>query len=146
MKTFFLFFITWLIFATAGGVVGYCVFSSPRIDRLVEKGVPIYGKVISKERENHGNLNYSYVVDDKEYFGNGGAGGGNPRFDDIQIGQQFIVYYDSEVPEKSIAGYPQLHQEAHNGGIVFCIIMFPLFPMAILTAIYLGICYSRKQA
>jgi hypothetical protein len=75
-------------------------------------------------------------VDGKQYAGTGSAGRGNPNFDQIQIGQEMIVFYDPDIPEKSILGYPQLYSKANYLGVLFSSIFFPFFPMIVIYAIY----------
>lgn len=136
-KIVFIFFIFWLFFTAVGAGVGYFVFNLPRINHLVEKGVPIYGKVIATEPEQHQGVIFTYEVNGMQYSGNGNAGRGNPDFDQIQIGQKVVVFYDSENPENSILGYPQLYQGSEKFGILFCAIFFPIFPMIVIIGSFL---------
>ncbi len=136
-KLIFILFIVWLFLTAIGAGVGYFVFNLPSINHLVEKGVPIYGKVIAKEPDQHQNVIFTYEVAGKQYTGNGNAGRGNPNFDQIQIGQKVVVFYDSENPESSILGYPQLYQGGEKSGILFCAIFFPIFPMIVIIGSFL---------
>ena len=77
-------------------------FNSSDLDHLVEEGVGVYGIVTAKEPNDHQGVKYYYQVNGKNYQGNGSAGRGNADFNQIQIGQKVIVYYDFDNPEKAI--------------------------------------------
>jgi hypothetical protein len=62
------------------------------MENLARNGVQIYGTVTSKDPDNHAAVNYVYRVGGKEFDGTGHSGGGNPRFDEIQVGQSVMLY------------------------------------------------------
>lgn len=125
-----------MFLASVGFVVGSFLLNQDDIQQFTEKGIAVYGKVTSKEPDNHQVVRYSYNVGDRRYTGAGNAGRGNPNFDQIQIGQQIIVYYDSENPEKSILGYPQYYASTNHIGVLFVTIFFPVFPMIVIYMLY----------
>jgi hypothetical protein len=67
----------------------------------------VSGSVISKDSENHRTIRYRYNVGDLEYTGTGAGGRGNDDFDDIRIGQDVFLYYDSSNPSESYLGDPK---------------------------------------
>lgn len=128
--------VTWIIFATIGFGFGKWAFGSPEVDRFAEKGVPIYGYAVEKYPDKHATIRYSYEVGEKQYDGVGNSGYGNPGFDEIQIGQKVVVFYDPEAPEQSMMGYPQSYNQINRYGTIFSAIFFPIFPMVIVCLVY----------
>lgn len=136
MKHVAIFFFIWLILSIIGFGVGSLVFNQNSLQQFTDKGIPIYGKVIATEPENHQLIQYEYVIAGNQYTGAGNAGRGNPNFDQIQIGQQVVVFYDPKSPENSILGYPQLYSRSNYFGVLFSAILFPVFPIITIYALY----------
>ncbi len=145
MKYVIVIFIVWIIFTALGYGIGMFAFNSPDLDHLAEKGVGIYGIVTGKEPENHSNIKYSYQVNGRNYQQNGSAGRGNPDFDQIQIGQKVVVYYDSENPEKAILGYPQFYSTTNRNAILQTTLFLPFFPLMITIIILLAYRNAAKN-
>lgn len=112
-------------------------FNSSDLDHLVEEGVGVYGIVTAKEPNDHQGVRYYYQANGKNYQGNGSAGRGNADFNQIQIGQKVIVYYDFDNPEKAILGYPQLYSGTNHSAILFTTLFLPFFPLIITIAVLL---------
>jgi hypothetical protein len=74
--------------------------------RLANAGRQVRGRVVSKEADNHQAVRYSYVVDNKIYTAVGRAGNGNPRFEDLAVGEVVSVTYLPTDPAKSALGNP----------------------------------------
>jgi Protein of unknown function (DUF3592) len=144
MKYILILFSVWLFFAVVGLGIGLLIFNSSSLNHFVEKGVPIYGRVTLKEPDEHQLVTFTYEVNGKQYTGIGNADRGNPAFDKIQIGEQVVVFYDSENPEESILGYPRLYARANNGMALFLAIFLPIFPL-ILTSIILLLYRASKR-
>ncbi len=144
MKTFIIFFVIWLTLSAVGYGIGQFVFSPTRLEYMTKDGEGIYGRVVAKEEENHGIIRYSYNVGGTEHTGAGFSRNGNPDFDDIQIGDRVIVYYDPANPERSMMGYPRNDLEGQYSGILFLTVVFPVFPMILILAIYFGIRTSKR--
>jgi hypothetical protein len=136
MKPIIAFLIVWLILAGVGYSLGSFVFDRSEADSFAEKGNPVYGKVTAKDPNNHAAVSYIYKVNEKEFQGIGGAGRGNPSFDQLQIGQQVVVFYNPLNPQISMLGYPQLQAKANQNVIWFTTIAFPVFPMLLLFLVY----------
>ena len=98
-----------------------------------------------KEPEDHQAIEYTYTVNGREYAGTGTDEGIQP-FENIQIGDQFIVVYDPENPEQSISGYPHDRILRNNTGIYFVTVVFPVIPMAQIIVIYLAIQFYKRNA
>ena len=121
---------------TIGFTIGSFIFDSSDFNKFEERGVAVYGKVIDKEPQNHARIIYTYNVNGKQYTGYGGAGRGNPRFDQIEIGEQIVVYYDAEFPESSIPGYPQFYRGNNYWGVILTTIFLPIIPLTIIFIFY----------
>jgi hypothetical protein len=145
MKRIVILFFAWLLLATMGFAIGSLIFNPNETSKFTEKGNSIYGKVTAKDADNHATVRYSYIVNGKEFFGAGGAGRGNPNFDQLQIGQQVVVFYMPEHPEESILGYPQLYSQSQYTGILFTTIFFPVFPLLMIFALYKIIKSNKKS-
>jgi hypothetical protein len=145
MKILIVFLFAWLLLSAVGYGIGFYVFDPGHLDHMAKNGEGVWGRVTSKEPENHATVRYSYVVNDKEYVGAGHAGDENPEFDKIQIGDRVVVYYDPDNPAESILGNPWDDLGAQNTGILFLTIVFPIIPMLLILGIYFGIRIAKKN-
>ena len=150
MKVFLIFLFVWAIISS----LGYCVINfSPddsrwenRWENLAKNGVQTYGTVTSKDPDNHAAVNYVYKVGDREFDGAGHAGGGNPGFDEIQVGQSVMLYYDPKNPSDSFLGGPQYQiagdklLRSRATAALFVISFLAIFP--IYFAVYMA---TRKK-
>jgi len=141
-----MFLLIWAALSGVGYGIGAFIFDEAQTElrHFVEDGKPIWGKVIAKDPENHATIRYTYVVDGTSYSGQGGSGRGNPRFDDIKVGDNVVVYYDPTDPAKSFMGYPQYKLQASYSVVVFLAIAFPILPMIVILAIFFAIRAARK--
>lgn len=126
------FFFAWLFFATLGYGIGYLVFDQAHVIRLAEDGIEAYGKVTSKEPDNHRAIRYTYVVDGHEYSGSGAAGRGNENFDEIGIGESVVIFYDPVNPADSFLGYPQGLADSQDTLIIIISISLSVIAPALL--------------
>ena len=136
MKQILIFFVIWLGLVTIGLAMGFGIFRPGQFDRFTDRGVPAYGIVTAKEPENHALLRYRYSVGGVEYTGAGGARRGNPDFASIKIGDQIIIYYDSENPQDSITGYPEQYSSIYYSAPWLVAVIFPIIPMFLIVTIY----------
>ena len=86
-------------------------------------------KVVGKEPENHNFIRYSYLVNGNHYSGLGNAGGENPDFDQLRVGDQLKIVYDSRQPEESIVRSAQSQASSVTRGVIVLGILGPLFSM-----------------
>jgi hypothetical protein len=121
------YFAIWLAFALAGVVIGVIATDSLKYYRLKTEGIKVHGQVIGKEPQNHQSIRYSYVVGEQTYSNLGSAGRGNPSFAALNMGDSVIVYYDPDNPSNSCLGYPSRHLQDSIGGIIFLVVLLPLF-------------------
>ena len=115
-----------------------------RYDALANFGVATYGWVVKKEPHNHNTITYSYVVDNVQYTGIGGAGSGKPDFEQLQIGDKVIVYYDVDNPIDSFLGYPQYKaktERSFSKEVAGILTVFLFLPLA---GVYIGILLAMK--
>ncbi len=138
--------VIWIVFTIIGYGVGYRILHSDQLERLMKHGVGIYGTVTSKEPENHATVIYEYSVSGTNYSGRGRASDGNPKFEDIAIGERVIVFYDPDNPNESVMGYPQYQQERNTGGIYFFALVLPIFPVSqYLLILFIVYMVSKKR-
>ena len=141
-----IFLIVWLVFAAVGFIIGLYLFDWAKYRNLSNEGVAIYGKVITKEPENHQNIKYSYEVGEKSYIKNGTAGRGNSSFEELSIGDKVVVYYAKTNPNFSMMGYPQMYQQTALSGAIFCAIFVPFFPLLITVIILIGLSSVKAES
>jgi hypothetical protein len=127
--------IVWAILMAAFIVVGVLVYNPFDYWRLAQRGVVAHARVTIKEPSNHRFVHYSYEVRGQTYSGIGNAGRGNPSFDEIEVGQELLAYYDPLRPSLSCLGNPANHLEANLTGVAFVMVVTPLF--------LLWVCYRR---
>lgn len=99
---------------------------------LVKRGVSVEGVVVAKEPENHRFIRYSYSVGQNTYSGLGSAGHGNPRFEELHVGDKVTVFYDPSNPDLSFLGNPQNQLNSVTRGVIFLTLIFPLFSIITL--------------
>lgn len=145
-KFFVTFVVLWIGLSVVGYWIGRAVFYDAELERLEKNGKEIYGQVTGKHPEEHQTIEYTYTVNGREYAGTGSSDEGNPPFENIQIGDHFIVVYDPEDPEQSISGYPQERIIRNKTGVYFVTATFPVIPMAQIVVIYLAIRLYKRPA
>lgn len=74
---------------------------------LAEYGIQTRGTVTNKESYNHESIYYTYIVDHKNFTGIGHDGNGNPKFDDLKIGDRVIVFFLPNNNQISCIGNPK---------------------------------------
>lgn len=125
--------LVWLFLLFVGSGIASLVFDQGRLQNLAEHGTNVWGVVLAKEPDNHNTIRYSFEVNGNIYTGMGSGGRGNPDFGQIQIGQKVIVSYDSNNPENSYLGYPEVAVESQRS-----LISLFGFAFATLTIVSLG--------
>jgi hypothetical protein len=75
--------------------------------RLMTNGVGTTGSVTEKIRENHQRIRYSFQVDGKTYAWGGFSGDIGKQFDQISLGDQVPITYETGNPENSSLGDPR---------------------------------------
>ena len=133
IRNILLTFLIWLASAIAFGLIGVVELDWQKWDGLARHGVATAGRVENKEPENHNSIRYSYSVNGNHYSGPGSAGGENPSFDQLQIGDRVKVMYDSRDPAQSILGSAQSQARSINTGILFLTV---LGPVSLIFALY----------
>ena len=123
-------FVVWLAFAGLGLAIGLTLTDWLKY-RSLSSGVRTYGRVIAKEPENHQLVRYSFGVGQESFEGVGHGGRGNPPFQQLNVGDQVVVFYDAANPNLSVMGNPSSHQKVELGGIVFLVLFLPLFPLGV---------------
>lgn len=145
MKTFFIFLLVWIVLSAVGYQIGKMVFNPSHLELMTIEGKQIYARVVAKEPENHQTIRYVFDLNGVEYTGSGAAGAGNPSFQEIQIGDDVVVFYNPSNPQESILGNPWEDLGAQYTGIMFSTIVFPILPMAFLLLFWFVIKASRKK-
>jgi len=131
----------WLLFAVIALVIGLNITDRAKYQAL-SNGSGVYGNVASKEPSNHQIIRYTFQVNGQSYNGVGHGGHGNPSFDNLNVGDRVIVFYDPANPTLSCMGYPQSQARVWLGGIIFLVIFVPLWPVA-MTILILVIVSKR---
>jgi hypothetical protein len=140
MKIYLFLFPIWLLLVFIFGGVGYALIKPNANSTLVENGVTTEGRVIAMEPDNHQLVHYSYNAGNSRYTGMGHAGGGNPRFRDLAVGQPVIVVYNPDNPRESFLGSPKQDVQKNLAGVVF----FAFVPSTMIISIFgIGILISR---
>jgi hypothetical protein len=129
LRNLFLTLLIWFISTFVFGMIGVIALDWQKWNGLDKYGVATTANVIGKEPENHNFIRYSYVVNGSHYSGLGSAGGENPDFDELHVGDQVKVVYDPRQPEESILGSAQSQASSVNRGVIFLAVLGPLFSM-----------------
>ena len=127
MKKIFILFLIWAGLTLFFFIIGKLIFPSDDLDSFITNGIKVEATVEKKEPDNHQHVIYTYTVNEKKYTGIGNAGYGNPGFENLQIGQKIMAYYDSNTPEKSILGNPKLYIKGDSNAIYFLTLIGPIF-------------------
>ena len=142
MNKYLLVFVVWLVLIVVFGTAGYLLVRPSTSSSLRDNEIVTQGRVIAKEPDNHRIIRYSYTVNGQTYTGIGHGGGGNPKFDDLEIGHSVQVVYDSKNPSESFMGFPEHDVQVNRTGAIFLGVVPPTFISLILLAL-LG--FSRRR-
>src|SRR5262249_39804220 len=104
LRDFVLTLLIWAVSTFVFVMIGVVALDWQKWNGLAKYGVATNAIVDAKEPENHNFIRYSYEVNGSHYSGLGSAGGENPGFDELHVGDQVKIVYDSRQPEKSILG------------------------------------------
>ena len=146
MKYFIAVALVCLTFLGLGYAFSKLAVDSSDLRRFSENGVAVYGEVTGKDPADHQRVEYSYHVDGVSYHGKGQGGSGNPSFQDLQIGQQVVVFYDPARKESSFLGYPQIDLKRNEQFAWAITIFFPVFPTLIAIGVSLLIWSIEKRS
>ena len=100
-------------------LIGLTVLEWPKYQKLSRDALKTVGRVVGKEPSNHNFVRYSFEVDHMLFAGIGNAGGENPSFDELKVGDSVIVYYDPEDPNRSFLGNPKSQATSATTGVIF---------------------------
>lgn len=134
--------LTWFVLAALSAGLGLVLFDPLPDYRLNNSGVPSEGFVTALEPTNHQIVRYSYNVGGREYAGVGHGGHGNPRFEDIRVGQKVLVFYDPNNPQYSSLGHPSARLSGNLWVIVLMSLTLPIF---IIGSLYRMGFYRRSE-
>ena len=134
MKSVLITIFIWLALTIGFAALGVFALDWQNWHRVASHGVDLKGEVIGKEPENHRFIRYSYLVGQRTYTGLGSAGGRNPEFDRLNVGDVVTVTYDSSNPEESILSDPKSQASSVTRGALFLAVVGPLFSMVGLYA------------
>lgn len=141
MKVIFLFLAIWLVFSVCGYLVGSVLLGGESASKYATWR-PVSAEITAKEPRNHEIILYKFTVDGVDFQGAGGAGRGNPPFQQISMGQKIVVHYDPASPANSIPGYPRFYDPSNRKMVWFATLATPIFPL--LTTL-LGYLLWRSQ-
>ena len=119
----------WLVLTTLFAAIGFLALDWQKWHGLARDGVEIKGIVVAKEPENHRSIRYSYLVGERTYSGIGSAGGDNPQFEHLNVGDRVIVFFNPANPEESILGNAESQAGSITAGVLFLAIVGPAFSM-----------------
>jgi len=134
LRNVFLTLLIWVLLTFVCGVIGVIALDWQKWNGLAKYGVATNANVTGKEPENHNFIRYSYVVNGSHYSGLGSAGGENPDFDQLQVGDPVKVIYNARQPKVSILGSAQSQASSVTRGVIFLSVLGPLFSMLAMYA------------
>jgi hypothetical protein len=126
--------IIWFLLTLLFACLGLAALDWRRLDRLSGYDNVAEGRVTAKEPGNHQLVRYSYQAGQRAYSGSGNAGGVNPPFDRLNIGDRVTVFYNPQDPSESFLGDPKEHVSSLKAGVIFLAVVGPLFSLAGLYA------------
>ena len=134
LRNLFLTLLVWVLLTGGFLTIGVVALEWQKWNGLANHGVEINGFVVSKEPQNHYFIRYSYAVNRNAYSGLGSAGSPNPEFDQLHVGDQVKVVYDSRNPAESTLGSAQVQSSSITRGVVFLTILGPLMSLGAMYA------------
>lgn len=105
----------------------------PRFETLSKRGMETKGKVLEKFPNNHATVKYSFSIKGRDYVETGHVGYGNPRFENLSLGQVVTVFYDPLDPTNSTLGDPE--KERQNESLTMNMVTF-LMPTFVMFALF----------
>jgi hypothetical protein len=136
--------VLWVVLAFILNWIGQSILVPEWDQILVERGKPIYGRVVGKDAQDHQRVDYVYRVGGSEYFGSGQSGGGNANFADLALDASVLVYYDPENPSVSSLGSPDYDLKSLKLLIRAGAVAIPFWPALIFFLIYFAITRARR--
>jgi hypothetical protein len=102
--------------------------------RLARNSVRTDGRVLRKEP--HWELCYTYVVQDRTYFGTGSATYSSPSFGALNPGDRIDVFYSASSPALACVSDPQRLYENETESILLAAVVLPAFVLIMLRVRY----------
>ena len=118
--------VVWLLGALLVAV-GIGHINVPKMWQLTIRGQKTEGWVVSTEPNNHRTVNYTYKVSGRELASStqGGAGAGNPTFEEVVAGTPVNVYFDPSDPAVALLGEPRAHLDNEIISVGGAALLFP---------------------
>ena len=129
LRTLTMTFLLYLTSICVFALLGATVLDWSKYQDLARHSVRTVGNVTAKEPDNHNFIRYSFSVDHNLFSGVGNAGGENPSFDDLKVGDPVTVYYDPNNPDNSFLGDPKRQAASATAGLIFITVFGSLLTM-----------------
>ncbi len=104
----------------------------PDYKKLAQHGRATTGWVTAKGLNKSRKINYSFAVDGRIYSGLGRAGFGSPEFEDLNKGDEVLIFYLPKKPGVSVLGDPQSHLRQQNRLLAFVFTFIAIFAFLII--------------
>lgn len=91
----------------------------PIYRQLTREGKATTGWVTAKGLNGQRRVNYSFAADGRVYSGLGRAGFGTPEFNQLNPGDEVLIFYLPRTPEVSELGDPKEHLRQQNRVLAF---------------------------
>lgn len=114
----------WVLCAAIVGSVIWGRSPQAKYEAIAQEPRSISAKVTGKQPWDHQYIEYEFEVDGKVFRGKGYAGAGNPQFEEIRIGDPFIVTYFARDPAIAVAGEIEDRLFEASGGSVVIVVVF----------------------
>ena len=145
MHKYVLVIVLWLLLVAVFGAAGYILIRPATSQTLRDNPIVTQGRVIAKEPHNHSIVRYSYTVGGQTYTGIGHGGRGNPKFDDLAIGNPVRVVYNSKDPSESFMGSPEHDLRVNRAGVVFFALVPSTFIALPVLVIFIVVSLTRRS-
>jgi len=116
----------WLALALGPACFVLIALDWPKWHGLAQRAVETKGLITAKEPSNHMSIRYSYEVRDRTYFDIGQAGGANPEFEKLKVGDSITVFYDPQAPEVSSLERADKASSSIAAAALFVILLAPI--------------------
>jgi hypothetical protein len=78
-----------------------------RYQRFVENGTKTNGTVTETRCQHHMTFAYSFSLDGRTFQSSGNDGFGNPRCNELRVGDSINIWYLAQAPDQNTAGNPK---------------------------------------
>jgi hypothetical protein len=114
-------------------IVGAVILDVPKFYSLVKNSRSTLGTIISMQPENHMAIQFEYVANGQKFVSVGRAEDIGKSFNEIQVGREVPVSYDSSNPSSATMGEPDRYLYSSLRGTLFifvglliCFVLFVL--------------------